>query len=194
MAIHDTSTTLLRRLGQDPTNQDAWEVFVDRYGLLVFGWCRRWGLQEADAEDVTQNVLLELAKQMHRFAYDPKGSFRAWLRTIAYRSWCRFVADRQDAPNAADLDRLRVPAAGDDFLQQLERESDRELLDLAMGLVRLRVEPRTWEAFRLTAVEEHPGAIVAERLKMKVGTVFVARGKVQKMLRDEIRRLGGDVP
>ena len=71
----------------------------------------------------------------------------------------------------------------------IEREGDRELLEKAMALVRLRVKPHTWEAFRLMAFEGVSGAEVAERLGMKVGTVFVARSKVQRMLQEEMQKL-----
>lgn len=192
-----TSTTLLRRLRQNPTDEAAWNDFVDRYGRMIYRWCRHWGLQEADAEDVTQNVLLELARQMRSFVYDPRGSFRGWLKTIAYRSWGRFLENlrRPGRGQGEDLGRgiLESQAVGEDFLQELEKESDRELLELAIKLVRLRIQPHTWEAFRLMALEELPAAEVAARLKMKVGTVFVARSKVQKMLQEEIRRLNGEI-
>lgn len=186
-----TSTTLLRRLRLCPTDQTAWRLFVDRYGPLVYQWCRHWGLQLADAEDVTQNVLLELARQMRTFEYDPRGSFRAWLKTIAYRTWARFLESRQRDTQARMVgqERLLSTAAGADFAQHLEKESDRELLELAMNFVRLRVQPHTWEAFRLLALEQQSGADVAKQLEMNVGAVFVARSKVQKMLRDEIQRL-----
>lgn len=185
-----TSTSLLRRLRSDPADQSAWGEFVDRYGRMIYRWCRRWGLQEADAEDVTQNVLLELARQMRSFRYDPHGSFRAWLRTIAYRGWCHFAERRQHKTATDEL--LHSQAVREDFIAALERESDRELLEKAMAIVRLRVRPHTWEAFRLTALEEHSGAEVAARLGMNVGAVFVARSKVQKMLQAEVRRLDGE--
>ena len=75
-----TSTTLLRRVAVEPTDAAAWDAFVERYGRMVYQWCRRWSLQEADAEDVTQGVMLQLAQQMRGFRYDPNGRFRGWLR------------------------------------------------------------------------------------------------------------------
>jgi RNA polymerase sigma-70 factor (ECF subfamily) len=189
-----TSTTLLQRIRQDPTDERAWSDFVERYGRLIYGWCRKWGLSDVDSEDVTQNVLLDLARQMRSFVYDPSGSFRAWLRTVAHRSWTRFARERQqdratlDGPDAGRL-AIYTDEAGDDFLLRLEAENRRELLERAMEQVRRRVRPHTWQAFHLLAVEEHSGAEVARLLRMNVGTVFVARSKVQKMLRDEIRRL-----
>lgn len=186
-----TSTTLLRRLRRSPADESAWNVFVDRYGRLVYRWCRQWRLQPADAEDVTQTVLVELARQMRSFVYDPQGSFRGWLKTVAYRTWSRFVAARMRAWPAVgdDLEQILSDAAGADLAQRLEEESDLELLQLAMTRVQARVQPHTWEAFRLLALEERSGAETARHLGMNVGAVFVARSKVQRMLRQEVERL-----
>jgi len=188
-----TSVTLLNRL-RTHGDEEAWRAFADRYGAKVYGWCRRWKLQEADARDVTQNVMLELARQMAAFEYRPSGSFRGWLKTVAYRVWCDFLTDRKRTPDGgsdAVWEQLAAPAAGDDLLRHLEEECERELLEAAMVAVRPRVQPNTWEAFVLTAVEGKSGAEVAEQLNMKVGTVWVARSKVKKMLQDEVRRLEG---
>lgn len=193
-----TNTTLLARLRQNPSNESAWDEFVDRYGRLIFQWCRHRGLQQADAEDVTQNVLLVLANQMREFVYDPSKSFRGWLGTIAHRSWCRFVEDRRrwsGRVTTFDVDQLCSREAQDDFLKRLEAEGEAELLDLAKQSVRRRVNPRTWEAFRLSVEEDLSGAEVAALLQINVGTVFVARSRIQKMVHDEVRRLdGGGTP
>jgi RNA polymerase sigma-70 factor (ECF subfamily) len=53
------------------------------------------------------------------------------------------------------------------------------------------VAPQTWEAFRLTALEGLSGADAAEKIPMQVAQVFVARRRVQKMLREEVARLEG---
>ena len=67
--LNDEPDFLLGRLRRNPGDQAAWSSFVDRYGVRVYGWCRYWKLQEADARDVTQNVMLELARQMSEFEY-----------------------------------------------------------------------------------------------------------------------------
>ncbi|WP_162657977.1 RNA polymerase sigma factor [Tuwongella immobilis] len=186
-----TNTTLLRRLRDAPQDPEAWAAFVDRYGRMMVRWCRHWGLQQADAEDVTQSVMVELLRQMRQFVYDRSGSFRSWLRTVTYRAWTRFLESRnQRATREQQVpDPLDSPAAYPDFLEHFIRENDRELLEIAMERVRLRVQPQTWEAFRLTALENLAGAEVAAQLGMNVGTVFVARSKVQRMLRDEYLRI-----
>jgi RNA polymerase sigma-70 factor (ECF subfamily) len=189
-----TSSTLLSRVKQEPRNQAAWAEFVERYSRLIYRWCRSWGLQVADAEDVTQDVLLELARQMREFTYDRTRSFRGWLRVVSYRAWCRLARSRIKENEKRDemaISRLRTAEAGAQFLQTLELEGDRELLELAIERVRDRVQPNTWDCFRLMAVEGRSGQEVADQLRMNVGTVFVARGKVQRMIRAEFERLDG---
>src|SRR5947207_12728770 len=90
-----TRVSLLGRLRRDPTNPVAWEEFVEHYGVRIYGRCRKWNLQEADAQDVTQNVLLKLAEKMRDFQYDASRSFRAWLKTLTHHAWSDFVEGRQ---------------------------------------------------------------------------------------------------
>src|SRR5262249_7646000 len=176
-----------------PTDQAAWDEFVERYGRKIYAWCRQWGLQEADAEDVTQNVLVDLARQMRTFTYQPSGSFRGWLHTVAYRAWCDLLESRKPAATGPGdtgvLQLLYSVEARDDLLKHLAEEADRELLDEAMKRVQPRVEPRTWEAFRLTALERLSGAAAAEKLGMQVAAVFKAKNRVQKMLQAEVEQL-----
>ena len=187
-----TSETLLNRV-RSPLDQAAWNEFVERYGRRIYGWCRQWGLQEADAQDVTQDVLLRLARKMRSFAYDPSRSFRGWLRKLTHHAWSDFLQDRK-RPGAGSGDgevtrALEQVEASDDLTRWLDEEFSRALFEEAAARVRLRVHHHTWEAFRLTALEGKSGAEVAALLGMQVATVFVARSKVQKMLQDEARRL-----
>src|SRR4051794_18837385 len=141
-----TSATLLGRLRQIPPDQAAWAQFADRYGRRIYGWCRQWNLQEADAEDVTQGVLLKLAEKMRAFEYDPNRSFRAWLKTVTRHAWLDSGATRKAAVAAGGsqaLELLQAVEAREDLVERLGEEFDRELLDEAMARVRLRVTPRT---------------------------------------------------
>ena len=194
MAVSDLSATnlsLLARLRQQPTDQRSWDEFVERYGRRIHLWCRKWGLAEADAQDVTQNVLLALAKQMQTFEYQAGGRFRSWLKTVAYRAWRRYAEGRARAAfnNIADLDRLLQDAAEKDFVTQLEDECNRELLELAIERVKPRIKKTTWEAFRLTTYDQLSAAEAAARLSVSEGVVYVARFRVQKMLLEVVNRL-----
>lgn len=189
-----TSASLLARLRQAPTDQAAWAEFVDRYGRKIYGWCRHWGLQEADAQDVTQDVLARLAEKLRGFAYDPSRSFRAWLKTLARHALSDFCDARGRAGAAGGsqaVELLQTIEAREDLVRQLEDEFDRELLDEAVARVRARVTPKTWRVFELTAHEGRSGAEAAAALGMTVAAVFVSRGRVQKLLQEEVRRLEG---
>ena len=188
-----TRVTLLARLRQDPTDQVAWGVFVERYGRHIYRWCRQWQLQDADAEDVTQDILLKLAQKLRDFAYDPSRSFRGWLKTLTHHAWRDFVDSPRRARAAAGdsqvWELMRTLEAREDLIQKLQAAFDHELLEAAKVRVRLRVAPHTWEAFRLVALEGLPAAEVAAAVRMQVAMVYVAKSKVQKMLQKEIQKL-----
>jgi RNA polymerase sigma-70 factor (ECF subfamily) len=181
---------LLTQLRQDPLDQTGWDEFVERYGRHIYRWCRQWNLQDADAEDLTQDILVKLTQKLHVFAYDPSRSFRGWLRTVAHNTWRDFVVSRNHAQRAAGtsaVDELLLTLeAREDLARKLEGAFDLELLEAAMARVRLRVAPQTWEAFRLMAFEGIPASAVAAKVRMQVAMVYVAKGKVQKMLREEV--------
>ena len=82
-----SSATPLARLRLVPADQAAWAQFTDRHGRKIYGWCRQWNLGDADAEDVTQNVLLKLAEKMRMFDDDSSRSFRGWLKTVTRHAW-----------------------------------------------------------------------------------------------------------
>ena len=188
-----TRVTLLTWLRRDPSDQAGWDEFVERYGRHIYRWCRRWKLQDADAEDVTQDVLVKLTQKLRAFAYDPSRSFRGWLKTVAHHAWRDFHDGRRHARRAAGDDRVQelmlTLEAREDLAQKLEEAFDLELLEAAKARVRLRVAPHTWEAFRLMALEGLPVADVAAMVHLQVAMVYVAKSKVQKMLREEIGKL-----
>src|SRR5258708_6991621 len=96
-----TRVTLLSRLRQDPSNQAGWDEFGQRYGRAILRWCPEWKLQDADAEDVTQNILVKLTRKLPDFAYDPSRSFRGWLKTVAHHAWRDFEDSRRQVRSAA---------------------------------------------------------------------------------------------
>jgi RNA polymerase sigma factor (sigma-70 family) len=140
-------------------------------------------------------VLLRVARRMETFRYDPARSFRAWLKTVTRTAWSDWLESQcrpgQGSGDSAVLDRLGSIEARDELLKQLEDEYDLELLEFATLRVRLRIEPHTWEAFRLQAYEGLSAAEAASRLAMRLGAVYVAKSKVLKMLQEEIRRSDG---
>jgi RNA polymerase sigma-70 factor (ECF subfamily) len=191
----DTSLTLLLRLRANPADPAAWDQFVRHYQPMIRAWCLKWGSQSSDADDVAQDVLVKLLAAMRKAQYDPARSFRPWLKAVTHNAWNDFVASRR-LKLAGSPDFLDSVADSSDALADLEERMedayDRELLELAMRRVEKRVKPTTWQAFRLTAVENRPGAEVARELGMAIALVFVARHRVQRMLEEEIRLLRGE--
>lgn len=189
-----TSLTLLCQVqARDPA---AWRRLVRLYSPLVFHWCRRAGLTAEDSGDAVQEVFLAVAGKVTDFRRDTAGdSFRGWLRGI-----CRFkVADHFRAaasrPTAtggdtAYRDLLQVadpPGAGAD---EEDPAADRgHLLTAALELVRNDFAPATWEAFRLYAVQGRPATEVAKELGIRLDSVYQAKARVFRRLRDEFEHL-----
>ena len=192
-SVDPTSATLLDRVGRSPNDEVAWARFVGLYGSKIRGWCRRWGLQDADTEDVTQEVLLRLAQKIGAFQYDPSRSFRGWLRTVTQNALASFLADRKrhcsGSGDDAVMEQLRSVQARDDLVEHLKEQFDAEIVAMACSRAQARVEAQTWEAFRLTAYEGLSGDDVAARLGMTRATVFKAKARVLGFLREEIKQL-----
>ena len=188
----ETRLSLLVRLTRSgPSDEHAWREFVDYYAPVIYQWCVRRGLQDTDAQDVTQQVLLKLAVKLPSFQYDPSRSFRFWLRTLTYHAWADFLSEREGVASGhpSEWAALATAEAREDLLRRIEDEFDLELLEQAMAQVRGRVEPGTWEAFRLTALEGVPAAEAARRLGKQVANVYVLRSNVQKLLQAAVAEL-----
>ena len=194
MSSLDTSVSLLQRLSGDQQDAKAWQEFVTRYGRLVLHWARRWGLSGSDAQDVAQEVLLVLVRQIRSFRYDPQRRFRSWLKTIVMRTCSRLRQSelRPEVNGTGGTLHARLlesVEARENLALLLERFADREVLELAVQRVKLRVQPTTWAAFERLAIERRPGLVVARELGLKLSWIYVARHKVQPMLREELDKL-----
>jgi RNA polymerase sigma factor (sigma-70 family) len=191
----NTRVTLLHRLNRNPADQPSWAEFVRLYGPVIRGWLVHWGLQEADAQDVTQNVLLRLTAKLPQFKYDPTKSFRGWLKTLTHHAWHDFVTEagyrNRGSGDTSVLDQLQSIAAREDLAARMEATFDKELLEAALVRVRERVAPTTWEAFKLAALDGVAPQEVADRLGVRVSQVYLAKHRVQKLVQEEIRAVEG---
>lgn len=187
-----TRLSLLERL-RDAGDSRAWEEFVDLYAPLVYRLGRRYGLQDADVADLTQEVLGVATRSLPTFRYDAeRGSFRGWLLAVARNLLSRLCRQRQK----------QLPACGDSAVQALlqqrpapdeneqwEHEYRQRLFECAAELVRDQFRPNTWNAFWRTAVTGEDAATVAGSLGLSVGAVYIARSRVLARVREEIQRL-----
>ncbi len=106
-----------------------------------------------------------------------------------------FINARRKDPgrNASPIDTIADSAEAQSALErQIEEAFDAELAELAMHRVKKRVKPATWQAFQLTVVEGLSGADAAKKMQIPVAHLFVAKNRVQKMLREEARILRKD--
>jgi RNA polymerase sigma-70 factor (ECF subfamily) len=172
-------------------DEDAWRRFVDLYSPLIYEWCRHCGLQPEDAADVGQEVFGGVAAGVARFRRDrPDDSFRGWLWTITknkVRDHFRRLEGKTRAQGGtkAQQQLAQVPE------QAAESTGtgvvpDHRLELRAAEVVRAGVEPRTWRAFWLVAVEGQSPAIVAESLGMSLEAVYVAKFRVRRKIREEL--------
>lgn len=187
-----TRGSLMARLHDGAGDEGVWAEFVRIYGPHVIQWCRGHGLQAADAHDVSQDVLLRFWRQACRFQYDPARSFRGYLRRMVVTAVADWADEAERIRRRGDVrfgELLDSVPAREDLVGRIEQAYDTELLAIAMREVEERVQPHTWQAFRLLALERRSGADVAEQLGMQVNTAYVARKKVQRMIRDTIAKM-----
>ena len=184
-----TRPSLLVRI-RDPQDREAWNRFVELYTPLIYGYCRRRALQDADAVDVAQEVLRAVASSIPHFDYDRgQGTFRGWLHRVTWSKLCTFYAKRQrHAQGTGDTGVHQMLAALPDRDEALEwdREYDRRVYEWAVEQVRGDFRVRSWQAFWQTAVEAKPAQDVAKALGLTVGAVYIAKSRVIARLRDRI--------
>jgi RNA polymerase sigma factor (sigma-70 family) len=186
-----TRPSLLVRI-KDLADQEAWEQFVEVYAPLVYGFARKRGLQEADASDLTQEVLRAVAVATHRLEYDPgRGSFRAWLYTVTCNKFHDFIQARnrqcQGSGDTAVQAVLSQHAGREE--DQWEEEYQERLFALAGERVRGEFESATWQAFWQVAVEGRSASQAAMSLGMSVGAVYIAKSRVLARLREAVQTL-----
>ena len=188
----ETRASLLVRL-RDRENADAWGQFVQVYAPLVYEFARRKGLQDADAADVTQEVLRGVSTAVGELQYDPqRGLFRSWLFTLVHRKLCDFYRrnSRQlqgsgDSGMQALLAEQPAPAEE----AQWERDYEQRAFAWAAEQIRGRFSHKTWQAFWLSTVKNRPSQEVARELGMTVAAVYLAKSRVMARLKEQVQAL-----
>jgi RNA polymerase sigma-70 factor (ECF subfamily) len=185
-----TSVTLLERVRQRD-DQPAWERFVALYTPLLYRWAQRTGLNDHDATDLAQDVLVLLMKELPDFKYDAaKRNFRGWLKTVTINK-CRELQRRRviKLGAAGEQDALQAVAVADDLEQFWDAEYRQHLVRKALEIMRTEFEPNTWQACWEHTVNDKSAAEVGQELGMSEAAVYVAKSRVLRRLRQELAGL-----
>jgi len=187
-SIPETRASLLIRV-RDPADQAAWHEFVEIYRPLILRLARQKGMQEADAEDVAQQVLAAVAQAVEQWEHDPKrAKFRTWLNRVAQNAILNALArgrpDRGSGDSAllAVLNQHESPTGPDSALLRLEHR--REVFRWAARQVRKEFHQTTWDAFWLTAIEERTVDAVSKELAKNPGVIYAARSRVIRRIQE----------
>jgi len=200
--ILSTSHSLLERIQQGSGADAAWHRLVAIYTPVLYRWLNRCGMPPANHEDVTQEILIVVARQLpYDFRHNGrKGAFRAWLEQIArYRAqefWRAKKRHPANEPYASEMLRqLADPSSAPS--QYWKKEYNQHLLKSLLELVEADFQPNTWQAFYRTSIDDVALAKVAADLRMTVNAVMIARSRVLSRLREEGNELideGEDLP
>jgi len=185
-----TSRSLLQRV-QSSSEQESWDRLTSIYTPVLQRWLRQYELQSSDADDLIQDVLSVVARDVKSFEHNGRrGAFRNWLKTILINRLRNFWRSRNYRP---------VAGGGSDYqlhLQQLEdpasavsavwdREHDQMVLARLWAMIEPRFSEKTCSAFRRQVMDGLSAAEAAEELDMSVNAVLIAKSRVLKELRRE---------
>jgi RNA polymerase sigma factor (sigma-70 family) len=180
-------------------DQRRWQEFFDTYWKLIYSAARKTGLADAEAQEVVQETVITVAKNIDRLKYDPAvGSFKGWLLQIT--RWRIADQFRKREPEGAKRPHLR----DDSFTATIDRVPDSRVVDLdavwetewkdnlletAIARVKRKIDPKQFQIFDCYVRKEWPAQKVAERLRVSVGQVYLARHRVAALLKKEIKTL-----
>lgn len=192
--MNETSLSLLHRLQRSPESE-SWDRLTNIYAPLIRAWLRKYDVQESDADDLVQEVLLAVSKDLSKFEHGGQpGAFRGWLKGILVnrlRNFWRARDRRREAPGHSDIDEklaeLEIPTS--ELSQLWNEEHDKYVLRQLMDLVKPHFAPNTWTAFCRVALKGEKPRDVASDLQISLNAVVTAKSRVLGRLRQESQGL-----
>jgi RNA polymerase sigma-70 factor (ECF subfamily) len=192
-----TRYSLLSRL-QDWDDQDSWKDFFDTYWRLIYAVARKSGLTESEAQDVVQETIISVAKNIQKFKRDREfGSFKGWLRNLT--RWR--IADQLRKRTRVESEEFEVAGAEfsgfdvEEIPESAEAESVWEdewrvnLMKVALENVKRRVKEEHYQMFDFYVVKQWPVAKVARTLGVSASQVYLAKFRLSALIKKEICRL-----
>jgi RNA polymerase sigma-70 factor (ECF subfamily) len=185
-----TSATLLQRL-RDRRDSDAWERLVGLYSPLIRSWLRRHLPQSADVDDLAQQVLTVVVEKLPAFEHSGRpGAFRAWLRSISVNRLRMFWRSHPNLGTDPEPVLLQLEDPHSDLSQVWDREHDEHVAQKLLEAIEGDFYPTTWMAFRRQVVDGAEPEAVAAELSLTLSTVYAAKSRVLRRLREEMASLG----
>lgn len=179
-----TQSSLVRDI-RDGCDHDAWKLFVDLYGPIVYRFCIRQHLQDSDAADVVQNVMNRVWRGVASFDPD-RGRFRSWLITIASREVFRYLEKRIATRAATDLSELELESS---LTASWQVEFQSQLFDCAMERVRGEFDESSWRAFERVWIKKQRVPDVASELGWSAQRVYRIKRQILERLRQRVLQL-----
>jgi RNA polymerase sigma-70 factor (ECF subfamily) len=194
-----TRATLLERL-KNWQDDSSWQDFFDTYWKLIYSVAIKRGLTNEEAQDVVQETMFTVAKQMPNFKYDRKiGSFKSWLlNTTRWRIADQFrkrwkVAVTRSASEDADTEVWTMPRPMDHASQEIDALWDeawkKNLLDSAITKIKRRLDPQKYQIFDLCVNKEWLPEKIAETFSIPVAQVYLAKHRATEMIKEEVKRM-----
>jgi RNA polymerase sigma factor (sigma-70 family) len=183
MSASLTSLTWLNRL-QQHGGQTEWQTFGDVYRPLLMRWLTRTGVPPADREDLVQNALLVVVRQVGGFEHRHAGSFRGWLRMIVANVLRDYFRRNQRSVAGIPLDALEDPAS--ELSRWMDREHDLFVTARLMQSVRQDFNASTWQAFELQVLHGLTAEAAAAQLNISANAALKSKCRVLTRLRDEL--------
>jgi RNA polymerase sigma-70 factor (ECF subfamily) len=192
--MNTTSLGLLDRLKHARPDAADWRRVQELYSPLIRNWLSRVAGLNDEVDDVTQEVLVVLVRELASFERRRDGSFRAWLRQVTVNRVRAYLKSRRKQPLAGlgeeaenMLSQLEDPHS--DLSRQWDRDHDKHVFDQLLAVVKPDFATRTWDAFTRFALEGQPADRVGADLGMSESAVVQAKFRVLKRLRDEAGEL-----
>lgn len=188
--MNSTSISFLALL-QHANDAHHWDQLVHVYSPLIRAWVRRYDVQEADVDDLVQEVFIAVSKELKSFNHNGRpGAFRAWMRTILVnrlRNFWRARGRRPTVGGDSDLERRleQLEDAASEMSAIWNQQHDAHVAKQLLDLAEPGFESTTWKAFTRVALEGARPDVVAQELGISRNAVFIAKSRVLRRLREQ---------
>ncbi len=189
-----TRYSLLSRL-KDWDDNESWRVFFETYWRLIYAMALRAGLTRTEAQEVVQETIICVAKDIQKFKRDRRlGSFKGWLRNLTRWRIADQVRKRTRLPRGGDNDAQSdfqpsdaAPDLPDDHDEaEWEEEWQSHLLRTAMQRVKSHVPEEQYQLFDFYVVKQWPVSRITQTMGVSANRVYLAKYRIARLVRKEM--------